>query len=87
MSNNKMQINGNIAIGQYAQKMDEIATKALAEWWNGLSKEELLQYLADQPALTADELRKMLGSVNTTLAFDISFALTNQEAHTNFHTD
>jgi hypothetical protein len=84
---NAMQINPAVASGQYADKMNEIATKAFTEWWNSLSKEELLQYLADQPALTADELRKMLGAVNTTLAFDISFALKSQEAHTNFHTE
>jgi len=70
----------------YASKMDACMTKSMSEWFNGLSKEELLDYLAGQPAVTADTIREMLSTMNCVLAFDIRFSTASGEAVTDFHT-
>lgn len=69
----------------YAPKMDQGLTDAVSKWWSGLTKEELLQYLGEQPSVTADDLRRMLANENVTLAFGIHFATSNQSAVTDFH--
>lgn len=70
----------------YASKMDNIATRAIKEWWMGLTKEEILAYLAEQPSITADALRDMLSNMNCVLAFDIRFSASTNDAVTDFHT-
>lgn len=70
----------------YAPKMDNIMTKALKEWYMGLTKEELLAYLAEQPSITADVLRDMLSNMNCVLAFDVRFSASSNDAATDFHT-
>lgn len=70
----------------YAPKMDNIMTKALKEWYTGLTKEELLAYLAEQPSITADVLRDMLSNMNCVLAFDVRFSASSNDAATDFHT-
>ena len=89
MSNNGTGINPNFenTNSEYAEKMNALATKAMQDWWNNLSKEQLLQYLADQPNLTADNIRQMLSSMNTVLAFDIKLSLNTMEAKTDFHSN
>ena len=45
---------------QYATKMDNVLRRVVAEWWDSLSKEELLTYLLEQPSITADHIRHAL---------------------------
>lgn len=71
----------------YAVKMDRLMSNAMKEWWNSLSKDEILQYLHDQPAVTADNLRRMLADVDTVLAFDVRFSTDESAAATDFHTN
>lgn len=69
----------------YAQKMDNAVTNAMQSWWKSLSKEELLAYLAEQPNVTADNIRDMIRNMNTVLAFDIRFSTASEDAVTDFH--
>lgn len=71
----------------YRQKMDTIAQEAFSKWWNGLTKQELLDYIAEQPSLTADVLRQMLADEQAVLSFGMSFHVANNQAVTDFHTD
>lgn len=71
----------------YAPKMDNAMTRAMTDWFNNLSKEELLNFLADQPTVTADNLREMLSNMNSVLAFDIRFSTASSQAMTDFHTN
>lgn len=71
----------------YAKKMNDAVTVAMKQWWEGLSKEEILAYLADQPAVTADALRKMLANTEAVLGFDIKFSTVSNAAVTTFHTE
>lgn len=82
MGNNEILANG----GGYAPKMDTATTKAISDWWNNLSKAELLEYLAEQPAVTADNIRNMLANENCTLAFGITFSAATMQAVTDFYT-
>jgi hypothetical protein len=70
----------------YSPKMDMAVTRAVNDWWNSLSKEELLHYIAEQPTMTADAIRKMMGNMNCVLAFDIKYATRSSEAVADFHT-
>lgn len=74
--------NGGIG---YAPKMDNAVTAAMKDWWKGLSKEELLAYIQEQPSITADDIRNMMTNMNAVLAFDIRFSTMNNEAVTDFH--
>lgn len=73
--------------GGYAPKMDAVLTKAVEEWWNGLTKDELLEYLREQPNVTADNLRNMLANENCKLAFGISFSAATLQSVTDFYRD
>lgn len=64
----------------YSQKLNEALTAQLTAWWEGLSKEELLAYLAEQEDLTADGIREMLAAVNVNLDFGVDFSLANKTA-------
>lgn len=78
--------NVNVNVGNnYAGKMDVLMTRALQEWWRGLTKEEILNYLAEQKCVTADDLRNMIGNNSAVLAFDVRFSSNNLEAVTDFH--
>ena len=69
----------------YAPKMDNNLTKTITEWWNGLSKEEILTYILNQPDITADHIRHMLANEDCTLAFGIKFSTATCDAVTDFH--
>ena len=69
----------------YADKMNEAMTQAVMNWWKGLSKEEILCYIAEQPTITADHLRTMMANSEATLAFDIKFSTSSKVAATDFH--
>lgn len=73
--------------GGYAPKMDTAVTKAISDWWNNLSKEELLAYLAEQPQVTADNIRNMLANEDCTLAFGMTFSAATCQAVTDFYSD
>lgn len=79
--------NMNITGSGYAEKMNNIASQALAEWWKSLSKEEILKYLSDQPQITADVLRQLIGNSNSVLSFDLRFDSASNQAVTDFHLD
>lgn len=72
-------------ITNYASKMDDAVSQAISNWWNGLTKEEILAYLADQPTITADTLRQLVANNNSVMAFDIRFMSANGMAQTDFH--
>ena len=83
MSNGVIQNNG----GGYAPKMDSYLTKAIEEWWKGLTKDEILDYLREQPTVTADILRNMLANENCKLSFGVSFSAATHQSVTDFYRD
>ena len=68
----------------YIAKLDQASTKIYAEWWNSLTKEELLAYIADQPTITVDDLRKLFANAQTTLNVGTEFNVATQSAVTDF---
>lgn len=83
MNNEVLRNNG----GGYAPKMDAYLSKAIEEWWKGLSKEELLDYLREQPTVTADNLRNMLANENCKLSFGVAFSAATHQSITDFYRD
>lgn len=70
----------------YAQQMNECLSAAMKSWWESLTKEDLLQYLAEQPHVTADYLRTMLANEQTAMAIGAVFSFNGKTATANFHT-
>lgn len=73
--------------GGYVPKMDNALTAAIKQWWESLTKEEILKYLQDQPNITAEVLRNMLANENCVLSFGVSFSAAMQSAVTDFCDD
>ena len=69
---------------QYAEKMNAGATEHLRNWWDNLTKTELLAYLADSPEVTADTLRNFFKNSGTTLTLSLSFDVASKEASATF---
>lgn len=72
---------------QYATKMDNVLRRVVAEWWDSLTKEELLTYLLEQPSITADHIRHMLSNENCMLSFGVNYSMSTRDANADFHTD
>ena len=68
----------------YTSKINANLTQALTSWWNNLSKEEILEYLKNQPSVTADSLRKLFADTNTQLVFSTSFETNSSSASADF---
>lgn len=74
------------AIGTYATKMDSALTEAVKAWWEGLSKEDLLQFMQEQSDITADHIRAMLSNEQCNMIFGVAFSLATLDAAADFHT-
>lgn len=71
-------------MNSFEQKMNEIMTHAYQEWWNGLTKEELLDYMAAQKDITADILRNMFSTLDINLSIDTMFSTSQAVAQVDF---
>lgn len=71
----------------YTNKINEQLTQALSNWWNNLTKEEILAYLANQPTVTADSLRSLLAETDTNLVFVTNFMAKDVKASVDFNED
>lgn len=71
----------------YESKLNQAVSATMREWWDGLSKEDLLTYMAEQPQITADFIRQMLANENCVLGIGMMFSVTAKEARSNFHAD
>lgn len=81
MSNLQINTDGS----QYADKMDNMLKETVTQWWDGLSKEELLAYIAEQPSITADHIRTMFANEQVKLKFEVNFLVAAREASADFH--
>lgn len=70
----------------YIDKMDQSLRTMVNQWWENLTKEEILTYLLQQPSITADDLRKMLANEQCLLSFEVKYAVAKGDATANFHT-
>lgn len=68
----------------FESKLNDFMTQAAANWWNNLTKQELLDYLAAQENLTADDIRTMFSTMNSNLTFDIDFSTASSRAKVDF---
>lgn len=71
----------------YAPKMDMALSQTVGDWWKGLTKIELLQYIHDQPGVTADDIRRMLANEGVTLEFGLKFSASSTDVVTNFYSE
>lgn len=65
----------------YVDFINEVLTKGVSAWWNQLSKEELVNFISDNPYITADTLRQMITNSNVKLMFNVKYdSVTNMSA-------
>lgn len=69
----------------YESKLDQVLQQGMREWWNSLSKEELLTYIMEQPQITADFIRQMLSNENCLMGFGVKFHMATNEVKANLH--
>lgn len=70
----------------YATKMDQALRDMVNDWWQKLTKEEILTYLLEQPSITADHLRNMLANEQCEMKFEVNYSINERNATANFHT-
>ena len=70
--------------GGYGPKIDRVITEAVKGWWNNLSKDELLQFIKEQPSITADNIRNMMANENSNLIFGVTFSTATEDACADF---
>lgn len=68
----------------YAEQLDKTLKDSVSNWWNQLSKEDLLQLIADRPQITADMIRDMFSTYNMTLGFAVQYNSTLSTATAQF---
>lgn len=71
----------------YQSKLDEAVANTMKAWWDSLSKEELLTYMAEQPGIDANFIRRMLADANCVMGIGVKFSMTSKEAISNFHAE
>lgn len=57
----------------YSEQLDKTLRDSVSNWWQQLSKEDLLQLIADRPQITADMIRDMFSTYNLTLGFAVQY--------------
>ena len=57
----------------FQEKLNEQLRGAMSNWWNNMSKEEILEYLASQEQVTADYLRTMLANEGIVIQLGTAF--------------
>lgn len=72
-------------VNTYTQKINEQLTIAFTNWWNNLTKDEILDYLRNQPTVTADSLRSLMSETNTQLVFNACFDTNDNSASIDFN--
>lgn len=60
----------------YTTAINAVASEAINNWWQNLSKEDLLSFLRDNPYVTADTLRTMVRASGVQLSFSVAFDTT-----------
>ena len=68
----------------YVDGINAALTKGVSIWWNHLSKEELMHFIADNPYITADTLRQMVTNSNVKLMFNVQYDSVSNMSTVNF---
>ncbi len=68
----------------YVASMNGGLTTSVNDWWEGLSKDNLLAFLQDNPEVSADMLRAMIAYANVTLTFNVTFNSTEKKSSVEF---
>lgn len=78
-------MDGNIKSGEaYSPKMIEAISNPVVDWWNNLTKEQILAFLAEQPNVTADFLRQILANAECELSFNVTFSTSSNKVNASF---
>ncbi len=57
----------------YISRLNNSLSSVITEWWKGLSKEELLEYIRSMPDITADAIRQLFEQSDITINIGTAF--------------
>lgn len=57
----------------FESKLNNMMKETMMNWWNNLSKQELLDYIAAQDGITADDIRGLFVNMNSSLEMGIEY--------------
>ena len=66
----------------FQEKLNKQVNDALDQWWNSMSKDELLDYIKSQPQIDADYLRTMLKNEGIQIQFGTTYNAAEKTAST-----
>ena len=66
------------------RKLDESLTQQYAQWWNGLTKKELLEFIEHTPTFTAEMIREIFANTSLRLASLTSFDTKSLQIQSDF---
>lgn len=69
------------------QRLDDSLTKQYSEWWNSLSKEEILDFIAHNPTFTAEMLREIFAQTQVNINALLTFDSRSLQTHADFRGD
>lgn len=69
----------------YLQKLNAALTEVQSNWWNSLSKEELLDFIRDNEHITADLLRSIFATQELVIVGKTSFNTDSAETAIDFN--
>ena len=84
MDINRMDMQNTPQGAGYAEKLDKVLTSGVTNWYNNLSKQELLDFMKDRPDITADAIRSMMANSNIALGFATQFNTVTKSATSQF---
>ena len=77
----------NLQNGNYRERLNALITKTTNDWFNSMSKEDLLDFLRETETITADFLRTILRNEGVVIMGGYSFATAEERSTVNFNGD
>lgn len=78
-------LTNNATNENYQQRLDRQISTLIDQWWNNLSKDDLLEFLRDNKNITADMLRALFKEQNVVLYSDLAFSTRTNKAQVDFN--
>jgi len=69
----------------YKERLDRKCSELIDEWWNTLSKDDLLEFIRDTKSITADQLRVLFKNENVQIRANFLFMTATNQAQLDFN--
>ena len=79
--------NNNVSTSNenYQERLDRQVSSLLADWWNGLTKQDLLEFIRDNKSITADMLRSLFKEQGVVICSGLAYSTETNKAQIDFN--